>query len=100
MGKLFGKAGYVVRQPGNGKHACHWPGCNQLVPPAMWGCRIHWAKLPKHLQDAIWAAYVPGQEVTKTPSRAYVKAARDVEQWIADRVLKSPQQPSNGELFN
>lgn len=65
------------------KHTCHWPGCAQAVPPAMWGCKPHWYRLPKHLRDRIWAAYVPGQEITKTPSREYIEAAQAVQAWIA-----------------
>ena len=41
-------------------------------------------KLPKRLRDMIWAAYNPGQEVTKTPSRGYVRAAREVQEWIKE----------------
>jgi hypothetical protein len=52
------------------------------VPPAMWGCKAHWFKLPKHLRDKIWATYRPGQEVNMTPSKAYLEAARQVDQWI------------------
>lgn len=64
-------------------HHCHWPGCKTPVPPKMWGCRGHWFKLPKHLRDRIWATYVPGQEITKTPSDAYLDAAEAVQDWIA-----------------
>jgi len=64
-------------------HTCHWPECGQPVPPKMWGCRTHWFTLPKRLRDLIWATYVPGQEITKTPSEAYLKAARIVQEWIA-----------------
>jgi hypothetical protein len=48
----------------------------------MWGCKSHWFKLPKVLRDHIWATYVPGQEVSKTPSMEYLTAAHDVQQWI------------------
>lgn len=64
------------------KHACHWPGCARVVPPRMWGCRDHWFALPKALRDRIWATYVPGQEITKTPSADYLAAAQDVQDWI------------------
>ena len=33
----------------------------------------------------IWAAYVPGQEITKTPSAEYMEVAREVQRWINDR---------------
>lgn len=77
------KAAYVVRQPQTRKHHCHWPGCDKQVPPAMWGCREHWYKLPKELRDKVWRAYQPGQEVAGTPSRGYVEVAREVQAWIA-----------------
>lgn len=63
-------------------HTCHWPGCARVVPPKLWGCKPHWARLPQHLRDRIWAAYVPGQEITKTPSAEYLEAARAVLAWI------------------
>lgn len=56
-------------------HRCHWPGCEVAVPPAMWGCREHWFRLPRGLRRRIWAAYRPGQEVDKRPSPAYIEAA-------------------------
>lgn len=64
------------------KHTCHWVGCSKVVPPAMWGCKEHWFKLPKFLRDAIWNAYVPGQEVTKNPSAQYLVTAQFVRTWI------------------
>jgi hypothetical protein len=63
-------------------HTCHWPKCERPVPPAMWGCREHWYKLPKFLRDKIWRTYRPGQEITKDPSPAYVEAALEVQRWI------------------
>lgn len=65
-----------------GNHHCHWPGCEKNVPPAQWGCRQHWFKLPLRLRNKIWAAFRPGQEETKTPSAAYIEAAREVREWI------------------
>jgi len=63
-------------------HVCHWPGCGKPVPPRMWGCGPHWFRLPKHLRSLIWKTYAPGQEITKKPSRAYLEAARQVQEWI------------------
>lgn len=63
-------------------HHCHWPKCIVEVPPVMWGCKRHWFMLPKSLRKQIWAAYVPGQEITKTPSRTYVEIANKVQEWI------------------
>lgn len=64
-------------------HICHWPGCGNPVPAKLWGCRTHWFKLPKDLRDKIWATYVPGQEIRKDPSQAYLTAAKEVQEWIA-----------------
>lgn len=77
----------------NPQHHCHWPGCKTKVPPAMWGCSSHWFKLPKHLRDRIWNTYRPGQEITKTPSEAYLDAAGAVQEWIdAQKRGPSPTQ--------
>ena len=51
----------------------------------MWGCREHWFKLPKRLRDEIWRTYVPGQEITKTPSPEYIMVAQAVQEWIRDQ---------------
>jgi len=65
-------------------HTCHWPGCSKEVPPAMWGCKPHWFRLPRGLRNRIWATYRPRQEITKTPSAGYIQAAKDVQAWIAE----------------
>lgn len=67
------------------KHTCHWPGCKSQVPPRLWGCKKHWFMLPKHLRDKVWSAYVPGQEISKTPSPEYVRVAEEVQAWIKGR---------------
>lgn len=63
-------------------HACHWPGCDVEVAPRLWGCRKHWFALPAKIRALIWDAYVPGQEVSKTPSPRYVKVAAIAQSWI------------------
>ena len=68
-------------------HHCHWPGCEKKVPPAMWGCKEHWFKLPKILRDKIWAAYEPGQESIGSPSKEYLIVATEVQKWIAENGL-------------
>lgn len=85
-------------------HRCHWPGCNVEVAPKYWGCYRHWFKLPKRIRDRIWAAYVPGQEVRKDPSDAYLAAATQAHIWSllhdAERgagILPVHEQPVNGE---
>lgn len=83
MATISQKVDYVKGQPQTRTHHCHWPGCEKQVPPAMWGCKAHWYKLPIQLRQKIWAAYEPGQEVNGTPSARYVAAAREVQDWIA-----------------
>lgn len=84
------KADYVRSQPHVAGHHCHWPGCNKPVPPAMWGCKTHWFKLPARLRSAIWRTYRPGQEITKDPSQEYLKVALAVQDWIAAQQAPSP----------
>ena len=76
------KADYVRAAPSDGRHTCHWPGCETKVPAAMWGCKRHWFRLPLALRNRIWRAYRPGQEVSKTPSAEYLAVAREVQAWI------------------
>ncbi|MFN3656804.1 MAG: hypothetical protein ACK4UO_06090 [Pseudolabrys sp.] len=64
-------------------HACHAHGCLVEVPPRLLMCGRHWKMLPLRLQHAVWAAYRPGQERTKTPSRAYLDAAKAAIAWVA-----------------
>lgn len=78
------KAEYVKRQRQDRRHTCHWPGCETQVPPAMWGCKPHWFKLPKRLRDAIWDEYVPGQEQRMDPSDEYLDVAIEVQAWIEE----------------
>ena len=62
-------------------HRCHWPGCDLNVAPRFWGCKKHWYKLPKRIRDRIWDTYVHGQEITKSPTREYIEAAREAQAW-------------------
>lgn len=78
------KVAHVRAQRQDRRHACHWPECETQVPPAMWGCRTHWFKLPKRLRDAIWDEYIPGQEQRMDPSDNYLTIAREVQTWITE----------------
>ncbi|MFZ3008552.1 MAG: hypothetical protein WA047_20505 [Phenylobacterium sp.] len=82
------KADYVRSQGQTRNHTCHWTGCAEQVPPAMWGCKRHWFRLPKAIRDKIWKAYRPGQERDQRPSRVYLEAAREAEAWIAAEVAR------------
>jgi hypothetical protein len=76
------KVRHVLSQGQNRDHECHWPGCARQVPPAMWGCKKHWMKLPWHLRAQIWATYEIGQEIDMTPSAEYLEVAQEVQDWI------------------
>jgi hypothetical protein len=82
MTSISQKADYVKRAGQTRDHHCHWPGCTEQVPPAMWGCKKHWFALPLVLRNRIWRTFKPGQEVDGTPSRDYVAVAREVQGWI------------------
>ena len=84
MADKRGKAEYVKKQGQTRQHFCHWPGCKKQCPPAMWGCREHWFRLPKFLRDLIWRTYKPRQEITMTPSEEYIDAAEQVQKWIKE----------------
>ena len=81
-----------------GDHHCHWPGCEKLVAPALWGCSGHWGLLPKIMRDEIWHSYRAGQEITKTPSRQYLDAADRVQAWIKENYPKA-RVDKQGKLF-
>lgn len=83
--KIKAKADYVKSQGQTRDHHCHWPDCSANVPPAMWGCRKHWYMLPESLRSRIWRTFVPGQEITGTPSAAYLEAASEVQRWIREK---------------
>ena len=55
----------------------------------MWGCKPHWFKLPAALRAKIWATYRPGQEISKTPSAAYIEVAKEVQAWIHRKEVKA-----------
>lgn len=80
------KVNYVRTAKQTRSHTCHWPGCIKQIPPAMWGCREHWYKLPQHLRSAIWAAYRPGQENDLKPSIDYITTAQRVQEWIKENL--------------
>lgn len=76
------KAAYVKSQGQTRAHTCHWPGCGKQVPPAMWGCKVHWFRLPPRMRARIWALYKPGQEVRFDPSMEYLEVAKAAQEWI------------------
>lgn len=94
------KVAYVKSQGQTRNHHCHWPGCNKDVPPAVWGCRAHWYKLPEVIRDKIWNAFRAGQEKDMRPSRDYVAAAQEAQAWIAANYPSTPAEtPAQGFLL-
>lgn len=57
-------------------HTCHARDCERAVAPKLLMCLPHWLMVPGELRAAVWANYVPGQEVRKDPTRDYLAAAR------------------------
>lgn len=75
----------MARTVGDTEHACHARGCNTSVPPKMFMCRKHWFMIPKAMQDELWDAYVPGQEVRKDPSSEYIEVAMRLVRYVEER---------------
>lgn len=74
------------------RHECHWPLCVTEVPPAMWGCHLHWFTLPTVLRRRLRLAYRPGQEKDMRPSTEYLAVAKEVQQWII-QFMRSEAMP-------
>jgi hypothetical protein len=89
------KADYVRSQMkhGAGGHHCHWPTCDAKVPPAMWGCKKHWAMLPYNLRGKIWVNFSPGQEIAKNPTTNYIETAYEVLDWIHEHYPETRPKP-------
>lgn len=51
----------------------------------MFACRSHYYLLPQFLRDSLWAAYRPGQEVTKKVSGLYILVQRRCVYEIAQK---------------
>ena len=64
-------------------HHCHAQRCILEVPESMFMCASHWRQLTPRLRSSIWANYIAGQEITKTPSPGYLKAAHEAITWLA-----------------
>lgn len=88
------KVDHVRRAGQTRSHGCHWPGCERQVPPAMWGCSKHWYALPAELRGRIWRAYRAGQEEDGRPSREYLAAAHEIQEWI-----KANRKPPEARLL-
>ena len=47
------KLAYLRSQGQTRAHTCHWPGCAEQMPPALWGCATHWRQIPADLQQKL-----------------------------------------------
>lgn len=85
------------------EHHCHARGCKVAVPPRMLMCRPHWRRVPKPLQNAVWAHFRPGQEIRKDPTREYLAAAEAAIRAVAILELRERQAEidaqAQGEMF-
>lgn len=66
------------------RHTCHAHGCSVHVPPELLMCRSHWRLVPKDLKRAVLRYYRPGQEIQKNPSDAYLIAAANAINAVAE----------------
>ncbi len=76
------------------EHKCHAMRCGAPCPPKHLFCARHWKLTPQPLKERICAAYRPGQEKDKKPSKEWLKAALEAR-WAVARaeVLVSGEYP-------
>ncbi len=67
----------------NSPHTCHALYCSVAVPENLFMCKKHWFMINKSLRDRLWCEYRTGQEVTKTPSAAYMVVAKKAIREVA-----------------
>lgn len=54
-------------------------------------CIKHWRMVSKPLQKKVWAAYVPGQEIRKNPTREYLNVMREAIREVAAKEGRAPR---------
>ena len=71
-------------------HTCHAIDCTTPVPRRMFMCRRHWGMLSKEDQNAVWAAYTPGQENDWSKvTMEYLTVTMDIINRLSERVEQS-----------
>lgn len=80
-------------------HTCHARGCEAHVRPELLMCRNHWGIVPRRIQQAVWAAYRPGQCDDKRPSEVWHEAADAAIGYVAAREGQ-PLRKSEVEALN
>lgn len=73
-------------------HHCHALNSERNVPPRMHMCAPHWRMVPKANQNALWAAYKPGQERRMSPSVEYLHAAAACVHAVAEAEGQPPDE--------
>ena len=84
------------------KHTCHARRCRTTVPPKLLMCGPHWRMVPTSLKRAVWAHYVPGQEIRKDPTPEFLwvmQAAIDAVDQAEQRRARQREQQILGEGF-
>lgn len=61
-------------------------------------CKPHWFMVPKKLRDALWDAYVPGQEIRKDPSPEYLIAANRCICAVAVKEGRMTQEQADAKI--
>lgn len=65
-------------------HTCHAEGCETSCKPEYLMCGRHWRMVPRDVQRAVYAAYVPGQcNLDPPPSNEWLSAALTAVQAVA-----------------
>lgn len=64
-------------------HTCHAKFCKTEVPPKLFMCKKHWFMVPSVLRARVWEEYVPGQEIRKDPTDAYLEVTREAIELVA-----------------
>lgn len=85
-------------EPNVEQHLCHAVGCNVRVMPSRLMCPQHWFMLPADVRKRVWQTYIPGQEITKNPTEAYLTVARTAINYVAALEGK-PELPSTDNLI-
>jgi hypothetical protein len=87
------------RDPGTplGAHLCHARDCKVPVPERMLMCAPHWAMVPRELKRRVWSHYVPGQEIRKSPTAAYLDAAQAAIDVVFAKEARTALRAAAGE---
>lgn len=60
-------------------------------------CPQHWAMVPRELKRLVWSRYVPGQEIRKNPTAAYLEAAQAAIDVVFAKESRAALRAAGGE---